>query len=265
MSIRYPASRPSRRARAILFTVLGLVLGASAASVAFMPPVPDVELDFWGEPVYLDHTPAAMPMDIRIGCRISAFGVAPWNAPGKTKDLLWEIDTRRALRAMSVPDAVVAIAIARMRTGKADDVAGFGDADGLTATGQAYESRFSTTYRSGERRVVCHDSGTRFNSEHRREFATVHRIAHEGTTYHVGEFLACGNVSRFYPAAAAPVPRQMRGEQQPAPEGQAAPRSPSSSPKHAAPGRLIVNQVPEPGVLALSALALVGAVYARKK
>lgn len=198
------------------------------------------------------ETATVTPVDVRMGCRIGAFGVAPWLKPGKPKNAAWEQRTRKALAAMGVPDEAAEMALTRMRSGRADDALGMGNMDGTaTASGTTYLPSFSTTYMQGGRGVVCHDSQTRFVSDHRQEFAVVYRVAHEDKVYHLGEFLACGNVSRFFPAPPGWTARYPHGEGAPAVSGRMAQRSDPAT------GGIIRadNAVPEPGTLALMCIA----------
>lgn len=212
------------------------------------------EPDDYGAAQIIDPAPSGSieaPVDVRSGCRIVAFGVAPWLRPGAPKDAQWERRTHKALAAMGVPMDAASEAIKRMRAGASDDAIGMGNVEGVAmASGQYYLPSFSTTYAKNGRGTVCRDSATRFASDHRAEYAVVYRIQHGDKTYHLGEFLACGNVSRFFPAPAGSGAMALRWQDEGSAQGAPGRAGP-------APGKAI-NHVPEPGTWALICAALVG-------
>lgn len=206
------------------------------------------EPDDYGAAQIIDPAPSGSieaPVDVRSGCRIAVFGVAPWLRPGAPKDAQWERRTHKALAAMGVPLDAAREAVKRMRAGASDDAIGMGNVEGVAmASGQYYLPVFSTTYSKNQRGTVCHDSQTRFASDHRVEYAVVYRIQHGDKTYHLGEFLACGNVSRFFPAPPGNVMRNQLG---------------------GTPQSQLGNNVPEPGTWALLCAALAGLYFVRKR
>lgn len=261
---------PNKRRLIVRYTAVGVALGAAVAGAAFYTPkAPAGQPDYYGAPVYIDHAPSASPVDVRTGCRIAAFGVAPWLPKGHARGMQWESATRRALAAMDLPDTVIDTAIARLRAGNPDEAIGMGNFEGQgTSTNALYLPAYSTTYRSGERYTVCHDSQTRFLSADRREYAIVYRIQHQGQTFHIGEFLACGNVTRFFPAPPgwrAVPPAAAHGAPVPGvPPAAGLPHGGHIAPIPV-PGQ--PNAVPEPSSLALALAGLavvIGASRARK-
>lgn len=213
-------------------------------------------LDDYGTLQALDpaqETQYTAPVDVRTGCRIAVFGVAPWLKPGKPKDAAWERRTRKALSAMGLPEQAMGQTIERMRAGRADDALGMGNVDGIaTASGQTYLPSFSTTYMQGQRGVACHDSQTRFVSDYRREYAVVYRVAHAGTVYHLGEFLACGNVSRFFPAP----PGWAGSAPQASIPGSSQSDAAAISQRRSGAAAVTTHETPEPGTLALLGIAI---------
>jgi hypothetical protein len=158
--------------------------------------------DYYGSAVRLDMAApnAALFFDERADCRISRFGAAPWRTISEPRNDRWANMTVRALRAAGLPEEAARDAVAMLRNAKPDETLGMGDFFGQGHnSAMLFLPSFTTTYRVGNRYTVCHNSATRFGTE-RQESATVYRVPHNGKVYFVGEFLACGNVSRFYPA-----------------------------------------------------------------
>lgn len=195
---------------------------------------------------------AETPVDLRSGCRIAVFGTAPWLKPGHEKDKAWEMRTHKALALMGIPPEAASVAVERMRIGKADDAIAMGNTTGIgISSGQVYAPRFTTTYLKNGRGAVCLDSRTRFRSDEQMEYAVLYKIQHAGRTYHLGEFLACGNVSQFtvrYPEV--PPTHLVYPEVPPTQPGE-------PSPHRGTPMYPEVNEVPEPSTLALLCLALI--------
>jgi hypothetical protein len=197
------------------------------------------------------------PVDLRSGCRIAVFGTAPWLKPGRAKDKAWELRTHKALALMGIPPEAANIAVERMRSGKADDAVAMGNTTGIgLSSGQVYAPRFTTTYLKNGRGAVCRDSRTRFRTDTQMEYAVLYKIQYAGRTYHLGEFLACGNVSQFMvrdPAA----PIRPGGTQSEAPIQPGDAQSEALIPGVPMyPEMPVVNEVPEPSTLALLCLAL---------
>lgn len=267
-----------------------LVINAVLVAVFFIQrgnetPAP---ADFYGNPVILSNVSAAAArhFDVRTGCRISRFGVAPWRFNRETKDATWGDMTYRALTAAGMPEPAALMAVTAMRTGKPDETLGMGDTYGQGHTSAMYFlPRYDSTYRTGNRYTACLDSGTRFGND-RQESATVYRIGHEGKVYFVGEFLACGNVTRFYPAPPAwlppvvtPVPGSLPlpysdipplgaphapNPVYPSPAPQTWPGGPPVAP--VVPFRPpLTRDVPEPGTLALVGAAVAAIIWIKRK
>lgn len=244
------------RLRTLPLAAAALLAGAGAVEIAHVTlAVPELA-DDRGTIVHAESTPR---LQIRTGCKIAALGVAPWSVPRPT----WEIDTRRALAAMGVPAEQLTDAVARIRSGKPDEVVGFGNLDGLSSTGARYLPAFSTTFMSGETPVVCHGSMLRFVNPHRREDALVYHVG----GYRVAVFQACGNVSRILPAPPGWTPYK------PA-EGHALAVPPQIAPLPALPGPAtaplpyhpgipspVVRDVPEPGAVALFLAGLAALIF----
>lgn len=241
--------------------VAGLSIGAAAGSLATLQaPLYAEPPDDRGVIVSADSTPH---LQVRTGCRIAALGVAPWSAPGAARRPTWERDTRRALAAMGVPAEHLTEAVTRIRSGRPDEVVGFGNLDGMSSTGARYLPAFSTTFMSGETPVVCHGSMLRFGNPHRREDALVYHVG----GYRVAVFQACGNVSRILPAPPGWTPYK------PA-EGHALAVPPQIAPLPALPGPAtaplpyhpgipspVVRDVPEPGAVALFLAGLAALIF----
>lgn len=272
---------PSKRRvqiRTALWTtiVVSLLTAAPFVSNALINRDAAAPADFYGHPVTLSSAPhgAAHHFDVRTGCRITRFGVASWRFSRETKDEQWSTMTYQAMRAAGLPEGAAAKAVAAMRAGKPDETLGMGDAFGQAHTsGMYFLSRYDTSYRTGNRYTACLDSATRFGND-RQESATVYRIAHDGQVYFVGEFLACGNVTRFYPAAPTWTPGVTPAV--PGPVG--TPQAPGAIyplpgpglPHGGRPGKptrpsqvVAVNETPEPGTLALFGAAVAGLVLSR--
>lgn len=201
------------------------------------------------------------PMDgVNIGvykdCFIREFGRAPWRAFGQPRDEAWEVKTRFALVAMGVPAEAIPGAIAAMRRGPQGQL-GMSNLDGTDMLVK-YEPTFTTTYTKDGRNGVCLNSRTRFATNDQREVADIYRINHRGEWYILGEFRACGNVSRFYPSMPElPMPDPMPGAVRPGP-GAVGPIGPAPAPfPYFAPPKVVEapKEVPEPGTWALVALA----------
>lgn len=225
---------PSKRRVIIRSGVIGIAFGLSLALAGFAlheaePP------NYYGE---YEHTATTVTthVDVRGNCRIQKFGVAPWRQPDDPKDEAWERNTRVALGVMLIPTAAHDEAIRKLR-GPADGFIGIGNLDGA----------FETTFRDRNGvYTVCHASSTDFKDSDQREWATYHSLTHNGKVYTIGEFLACGNVSRFFPELG---------------QGQGGRNSPNGSragkqavtPNGTASAPL---EIPEPGTLLLVLLAL---------
>lgn len=244
-----------RTYRALRGFMLGVALcGLAAVSLNFSKPG---RADFYGES--MPAKPGTTHINVKFKCLISAFGVAPWRAPGKDYTPQWELATADALFNVGVPKEAAPLAIAKLKD-KPDGAIGMGNTHGTLSNGpQLFYPVFATTYKMGEQYTACLGSATNFNSDARQEFATVHRFVYKGETYWLGEFLACGNVTRFYPAPPGWVPFTV-------PPGGVAPSpGPNSGPggtDRFGPG--VVHQVPEPSspfllmlVIAITAWALV--------
>lgn len=207
---RSPAKRRVQVRTALITALVCLPMLAIGPAVTYAVRQADkAPADYYGAPVKLDTSASATAplFDERTGCRISRFGVAPWRPNGAPRDERWADMTGRALRAAGLPEEAAAKAIVAMRTGKADETAGLGNDHGQAHTsGMYFRKGFDTTYRVGNHYTLCHDSATRFTDPSRQESTTIYRIPHGGQVYFVGEFLTCGNVTRFYPAPPAALP-----------------------------------------------------------
>lgn len=236
------------RLRTLPMAAAALLAGAGAVEIAHVTlAVPELA-DDRGTIVHAESTPR---LQIRTGCKIAALGVAPWSVPGLALQRpTWELDTRRALAAMGVPAEHLTDAVIRIRSGKPDEVVGFGNLDGLSSTGARYLPAFSTTFMSGETPVVCHGSMLRFVNPHRREDALVYHVG----GYRVAVFQACGNVSRILPAPPGWTPYTPKAAPLPGPATAPLPYHPGiPSP--------VVRDVPEPGAVALFLAGLAALIF----
>jgi hypothetical protein len=208
-------TRRRQRSRLHLYAAIGVLASALAVQTGLnLRESMQEPADFYGEPAKSGPSVLAQ----RIGCRIARFGLRPWAAPGTP----WTTDrraaTRIALRDMGLPPGAALLAAAAMETAAPDDVVGMGNRGGVGMHGKTFEPAFDTSYRSIESgRVVCHHSRTNFAVDTRAEYAPIWRIEHEGAVYWAGEFMACGNVSRFYEGPAI-GPRQVLAQPQQLPE-----------------------------------------------
>lgn len=183
--------------------IASLIVGAALFAIAesVIMPVPTVKADYYGSMVAPDSS-IHVPVDIKKGCKIAAFGVAPWLAPGAVRSPAWEVATQKALLGMGVPVEAAQRAIVALRSGSGGSPVGMSDSHGVsTIDNVIYYPTFNTTYKIAERYAVCNESRTNFGNNQRQEYAIVYRVTDaSGYVWHVGEFLACGNVSLFSPA-----------------------------------------------------------------
>lgn len=245
-----------RTYRALRGFLLGVALSGFAA-VGINSFTPQTRADFYGED--MPAKPGTTHIKTKFKCLISAFGVAPWRAPGKDYTPQWELATTEALFNMGVPKEGIPLALEKLKD-KPDGAIGMGNTHGTLSNGsQLFYPVFATTYKMGEQYTACLGSTTNFMVDTRQEFATVHRFVYKGETYWLGEFLACGNVTRFYPAPPGWVPFTV-------PPG----GSPGAGPGGSGPGGAdrfgpgVVHKVPEPSSVLLLALCLGIAIWARK-
>lgn len=257
-----------RFGRRAAWAVTGLTAGvlASLATYSLLRP-PPIYVDLlpvpesWGVPT--DEPPAALQtgqtFEVRSSCAIPQFGRYPWRVVGGTMNAQWETATRSALGKAGLPAGAVDVAIRRLKGVTPDDFVGFTNTHGLSSRGDAtYLPTFATTWRNGDRWVLCERSRTNFRSDTQSEHALLYRVPHEGRVWHVGMFLACGNVSVFTPAPLGWVPPLPRAE----PRGLVVP--PDASGRGLPLPGDAVREVPEPGSFALMVAAL-GALFWRKK
>lgn len=260
------ARRPySRRSLRWHFLGMGLAAGAGLALVvgaAFIKT--DEPKNDWGQVTLISGYRGLDQVDVNVnvhnGCRIATFGRYPWLPPGSPRTDAWRRDTTRALVLMGMPEETAIRAVARLSTVKPDGYVGMGDTHGLTTvSGQLYHPVFTTTYRSNGQAVVCQGTVTNFQNNERQESALLYHIPDaKGRVWHVGEFLACGNVSLFTPAAPGWLPPGVPGI---IPPGGGAPRN-GAGPAAGAGGS---NNVPEPPTWALVLLAAAAGYFAWRK
>jgi hypothetical protein len=239
---------PSKRRVIIRSGLAGLLLGGALALAAWGLHE-EAAPNYYGE--YKESVKAAAAtLDVRDNCKIGKFGVAPWRKQAEPKDAAWEAHTRLALSAMALTPAAVDKAVVALRRAP-DTAAVLGNRYGMPInSGSYYLPVFETTFRRSDGvYTICHASTTDFADDQQMEGATVHVIQDGAMTYHIGEFLACGNISRFLPAPPGWLPY---GMQRP----KAAVPAPGASGAAGA-----GNQIPEPSSLALGWLALALAFF----
>lgn len=184
---------PSKRRVIVKSGTIGIVLGLAMAFCTVKYNEPSPEHNYYGS-----YSKNVKSLEVRDNCRIKKFGVAPWRVGEKNAE--WEQHTRLALVAMGLPVDAIDKAILKLRD-KSDGAVGFGNKYGMpTNSKNYYLPAFETTYKKNNIYTVCHASSTDFKDNLQQEFATFYLVEHNGITYHIGEFLACGNVSRFFPA-----------------------------------------------------------------
>lgn len=234
--------------------------------------------NLWGDPAEQLVTASAqssMPVETKQGCRIATPGIAPWLAPGSKRSPLWEQATYSALQQMGLPKEAASLAVLRMKNGQADGAVGMSNLYGVgSGSSQLYLPIYHTSYRKGDRWVVCRDSATAFGNDERQEWAVTYKVPDAtGTIWHVGEFLVCGNVSVFIPAPLGWMPP--RGVLAPAPavtppplvEAPHGPETGLHGPFLLPPPGVIQHQptkVAEPGSLVLVLAALASIIYIRR-
>ena len=263
--------RPRPRFAVNALLAAALVVGAASATlvgVAFAPAPDAGPPDFLGYEVAVDEasSPALQAavsrgVRIRMGCKVGAFGVAPWRLQSAPRDHAWEHKTLLAFGTMGLPPEAAAMAVRRIKHGQPDGAIAMANTHGIAVVGEAslYLPVFHTTSTTGDQHTSCIGSTTNFGNDHRTEHATVYRVAHEGTTYHVGEILVCGNVTRFFPAPLgwmpyATAPALAHGAPAPA---HGAPGDITALPQPSALERR-TSPIPEPGTLALMGVAVAG-------
>ena len=262
--------RPRPRYALDALIVAAVVVGAALATVVGVVYAPATDAgppDFWGYEVIVDEASSPALLDaasggvrIRMGCKIGVFGVAPWRPQSAARDHLWEHKTRLAFGTMGLPPEAAAMAVRRIQHGQPDGAIAMSNTHGTAVVGEAglYLPVFHTTSSTGDLHASCIGSTTNFGNDHRSEHATVYRVRHEGVTYHVGEILVCGNVTRFFPAPPGWMPYA------------AAPALAHGAPAPAAGARGAITVLPQPAVLEQSAkpipepstLALIGVAVA---
>ena len=234
---RYRRRRPQKSAlvwqtlTAVMVLALTLVLadkyGAERARI--QPP------DNYGQPIE-SMRPASALVGDRVGCEIRRFGVAPWWPLDAPKVSSYKEVTYVALRKMGLPDGAAVKALNAILYSRPNEAIAMGRKGGMSTDGQAYSPIFDTSYRHDGAFTVCHASRAGFVNPARREWALLFLVEHEGKTYHVGYFLACNNVSRFYPGEGGDA--GVKAE---------------------------VLALPEPGTLGLMALALGVMVFSNRR
>lgn len=216
-------------------------------------------------------------VSVKSGCRISTPGVAPWLPPGSKRSLKWEQASYSALLEMGLPPEAASLAVIRMKEGTTDGALGMSNLNGVgSGSDQLFFPTYHTTYRKGDKWVVCRDSATAFANDERQEWAVLYRIPDaKGQIWHVGEFLVCGNLSVFQPAPYGWMPRKgvlpadpyvtppaLIGSPHSPPVGL---HGPILIPPPPAVGVHRPTPVPEPSGLALALVGLLGVVLFHRK
>ena len=256
-----------RFGRRAAWAVTGLTVGVlvSLGAYSLLQPAPIyVDLlpavESWGVPS--SEPPLALQggqtFETRAACVIPQFGRYPWREVGAPMDDRWEAATRAALTKQGLPAGAVTVALSRLRAVTPDEFVGFSNTHGVSSSRALYLPTFATTWRRGGQWVLCESSRTNFRSDTQFEHALLYRVPYLGREYHVGMFLACGNVSVFTPAPSGWMPPVPRAE----PRGLVVPPGASGRglPLPGGP----VHEVPEPGSLALMIAAL-GALLWKKQ
>lgn len=188
--------------------------------------------NYYGEVVQFDlDTPKTEPLvDSRKNCRIAQWGVAPVLTMEESKDFTWEVAMRKAMLKSSLPIPVIDKTITRLREDSFNQFVSFNNDYGVSSDKNnryMYYPEFSTTFRHNGRYGVCLTAQTAFKEPTKREFAKLYLVEHEGVVWHLGEFLACYNLSIFKVAPPGWIPY-------------VDPSIPSS---------IAINKVPEPHIL----------------
>ncbi len=284
-------SRGKRIAHYIQVACVAAVASAATLFVTYEEPVPVVGNNY-GTMVEADPAPvgkAGVKVDKVTNCELSSVGTAPVLAKGKPMDAQWEAAVRRIAELSGLPAPAHDELIAKLRSGKSDNTMSMGSTHGrLTVGEQLFYPLHINSFRVGDRYGVCLNTLMRFNNPHRTEEAQVFVIVYGGVTYWYGKMIGCNNPVRFWPApfgwippvaerdVVAPPPS---GVVEPPPIGYLPPAPPPDQfvqppgynnpymppPGYAPPAPNRVNEVPEPGTIALVLLAVVAIVYTRRR